>query len=267
MLSRIPKPTHDYKKKPKPEGKPGWHEARFVEAPGKVLMYCLECKRPMWLPPSKTRMYQRCGPECQKVGRARIRESRRRECSTCGKIFYPRRTQTRAGVGRFCSPKCNTAAREALQSEAVQKRAGERWRALKETGGITFHSGPDNIRWKGGPLAYRARYIASGQSAAALRLRRKNNPEQRKEYAHRRAHGRMSKLPAGTIKRIGEAQGWRCAICRRGIKRKYHADHIMPLARGGPHVPQNIQLLCVSCNCRKHDKDPIVYMQSLGRLL
>ena len=32
----------------------------------------------------------------------------------------------------------------------------------------------------------------------------------------------------------------------------YHVDHVMPLSRGGSNGPENIQLLCVSCNTSKH---------------
>jgi 5-methylcytosine-specific restriction endonuclease McrA len=31
-------------------------------------------------------------------------------------------------------------------------------------------------------------------------------------------------------------------------------DHIIPLARGGHHVPGNTQMICLSCNLSKHAK-------------
>jgi len=95
----------------------------------------------------------------------------------------------------------------------------------------------------------------------------KRNPEYRREATRRWKAKQTARLPRGTIKRIGEAQRWRCAICRRGVKHAYHVDHIKPLARGGAHEPRNIQLLCGGCNVRKSARDPIDYMQSLGRLL
>lgn len=30
------------------------------------------------------------------------------------------------------------------------------------------------------------------------------------------------------------------------------ADHVKPLAKGGPHILANIRPACVSCNSRKH---------------
>jgi len=46
-----------------------------------------------------------------------------------------------------------------------------------------------------------------------------------------------------------------CAICGSDISDgKYHADHIIPLCRGGSHWPSNRQLLCAPCNFRKGAK-------------
>ncbi|MGL5935922.1 MAG: HNH endonuclease, partial [Cetobacterium sp.] len=37
--------------------------------------------------------------------------------------------------------------------------------------------------------------------------------------------------------------------------------------RGGAHCDSNVQLLCPTCNLRKAAKDPVVFMQEMGRLL
>lgn len=44
----------------------------------------------------------------------------------------------------------------------------------------------------------------------------------------------------------------RCNGC--GKRRKLGVDHIIPLSRGGTNWPDNIQLLCHSCNGRKERK-------------
>lgn len=41
-----------------------------------------------------------------------------------------------------------------------------------------------------------------------------------------------------------------CAICPQTLD-DYHVDHIIPLSRGGKHLPSNIQLLCQPCNNHK----------------
>jgi 5-methylcytosine-specific restriction endonuclease McrA len=67
-------------------------------------------------------------------------------------------------------------------------------------------------------------------------------------------------------RRILKAQKGRCAICKSGLKKHYHVDHIHPLHRGGSNYPRNLQILCKGCNLRKSHKDPIDFSRELGLL-
>ena len=59
--------------------------------------------------------------------------------------------------------------------------------------------------------------------------------------------------------------GKKCAMCgEKGLR--LEADHIVPIARGGPHVISNIQFLCKPCNASKHSRDPVEWAQSRGLL-
>ena len=53
---------------------------------------------------------------------------------------------------------------------------------------------------------------------------------------------------------IRARHGMVCGICTLPITGKFHYDHITPLAKGGTHTTENIQLAHPSCNIRKGAK-------------
>ena len=62
-------------------------------------------------------------------------------------------------------------------------------------------------------------------------------------------------------------QNYKCnnPFCRVDLTtqpRNFHVDHVFPIAKGGAHSKDNIQLLCVSCNLRKSDSHWIEFLQS-----
>lgn len=87
----------------------------------------------------------------------------------------------------------------------------------------------------------------------------------RNKHAKRKSsEGKYSLLD---IKRIITSQKYKCVNCHKSVKQKYHIDHIKPLSKGGTNWPENIQILCPSCNIKKNAKDPIIWAQENGRLL
>lgn len=92
-----------------------------------------------------------------------------------------------------------------------------------------------------------------------------HNVHKRNYRARRRGNGGAHTVDQ--ILDLLEKQRNRCAACRKNIKSSYHADHIVPLARGGSNDIGNIQLLCVACNLSKGHSDPIEWAQKKGRLL
>ena len=101
---------------------------------------------------------------------------------------------------------------------------------------------------------------ASAERAAAWF---KARPEKRKEYQHRRrAKGRGSWTVAQWVKLKRQCNN-RCVSCRKSMTslkrlgRIIVPDHIVPLAKGGRNVIQNLQPLCHGkggCNNRKGTK-------------
>lgn len=254
--------------------RPGqWHDARFIPNPRKTRTECLSCGKSMWFPASKVGLYQRCGEACGHRARAIHRKKVRpeRPCETCGKMFSPRTTQIRAGIGKYCSRKCNAALAAARANpDLIPKRTATR-KASREAGKWAPRSGPDHPKWKGGDEVRRQaraqKNKEDGSQAAYTRAWRKANPDRVKEQTHRRRGRKLAALPYGTIPKIRKAQKDRCAICKTKLKGKGHVDHVTPLLRGGEHAPRNLQLLCATCNVRKSAKDPLDYMRERGKLL
>lgn len=167
----------------------------------------------------------------------------------------------------YCSHRCHYDHRPSpLLDAEVKQRAIEKRRASIAVNGTAHKSGAEHFAWKGG---HEARVERNRDSTRAyLQKRRRENPERFREYHRvRKAKTVGSSLPRGTVKGIGNAQRWKCIVCRKDIRNAYHVDHITPIALGGAHEKLNIQLLCPSCNVRKSAKDPIDFMQSRGFLL
>jgi 5-methylcytosine-specific restriction endonuclease McrA len=54
---------------------------------------------------------------------------------------------------------------------------------------------------------------------------------------------------------------------KKNIGKNIHLDHYVPLAKGGLNTIENIVISCSKCNMSKHSKDPIVFANSIGKLL
>lgn len=63
-------------------------------------------------------------------------------------------------------------------------------------------------------------------------------------------------------RQVYEADGWRCHICGKKVKRRSQVpdpmaptiDHVVPLAQGGTHEPANCRTAHFICNARKGDR-------------
>ena len=63
-------------------------------------------------------------------------------------------------------------------------------------------------------------------------------------------------------------QDSKCVYCKTDLivasKNNYHIDHIMPLKLGGSNFPDNLQLLCPTCNLSKGHKHPDIYEKQIN---
>lgn len=232
-----------------------------------IIKTCLNCHNDFKIPKCRDWREHCCSSACKAEYRKFILDKNKKErekiCQYCGSVFYPRQYQIDSGDGKFCSKTCSmkNMIKIAHEPEANKKRTLS---FLKTMNG-KFPRGESHPSWMGGlkeSLKRRSKLIYEN-----TKKYRKQNPEKVKEYTQCRRGRKLGRLPNGTIKSIFDLQKGHCAICKIKLDKTYHVDHIYPISKGGKHHPQNIQLLCPSCNIRKSAKDPIQYMQSRGFLL
>ena len=85
--------------------------------------------------------------------------------------------------------------------------------------------------------------------------RNRAHPELKRAVEHRRQA--MKAGNGGTYSTtewlaLCDSWGNRCLCC--GAAEHLTCDHVVPIARGGRNVIENLQLLCRPCNCRKGTK-------------
>lgn len=238
--------------------------------PQKISKMCLLCGAAFLIPPCRDWREHCCSSVCKRAHAAKTRAddlaARTRKCLVCSTEFVARRTQIDEGQGRFCSKACGLLHnRELLNSETVKQLRAAGLRRAIAAGSITYRHGQDNPCWKGGRAASDERQRP--KRAQYTRNYRKRNPHKVKEFSQRRLGRKTGRLPRGFVAKLFALQRKKCAGCRTSIVDGYHVDHITALSKGGKHVPENIQLLCATCNLRKAAKDPIEFMQSKGFLL
>lgn len=236
---------------------PKWVKTLFIEDPTKISKPCKGCGRLLWIVPSMILKRSYCTEECRVADwtarneaapalgwyAARFIEDPKRvrtACLECAKpMWLPR---SKLIEHSRCSMQCTAAYR------GIGKKA--RKRLCK---GCTRPFTPRQDQVSRGYGYYCSRRCAVFRGRVDFWVDRKKR--------------KMIRQPIAVVRSIGAAQRWKCAICRKSVKLRYHVDHIKPAARGGGNEAANLQLLCPRCNHQKGARDPIDYMQSLGRLL
>lgn len=110
----------------------------------------------------------------------------------------------------------------------------------------------------------------TGEPCINGHLAEQANPEKaRRNKANHKAlkRGAVGTHTQAEIEALVRKQKYRCANCGASIRNEYHADHKVPLARGGSNDIGNIEMLCPPCNLRKSAKDPMEWARENGRLV
>lgn len=85
------------------------------------------------------------------------------------------------------------------------------------------------------------------------------HPEKMRELVARRRATQLGADGSHTNKDVAmllAAQSGLCAACHADVSTGFHVDHVIPLSKGGSDGPENLQILCPSCNRSKASKLP-----------
>lgn len=188
---------------------------------------CPRCKRDRPLdafPPCSRGVRGHWCRECHRV--AKCGPTVDRSCDFCGAVLQV--TERRAAESRvYCSRACKDKHRN------EQARAA---RLAMKAPRTCLHCGADV------PPSMRsdARFCSEVCNSAAHHLKRGNG---------RVGPGRRREIERAEII---ERDGGRCHVCGKQCRPdEIHLDHVVPLARGGTHHPDNLAVACVTCNLRR----------------
>jgi 5-methylcytosine-specific restriction endonuclease McrA len=101
-------------------------------------------------------------------------------------------------------------------------------------------------------------------NAESRRKSYRKHPETAKAYNHTRRANGGKKLSPDTINKLIEDSGNICFWCDCDIpKGELHIDHIYPVSKGGKNDIFNLVVSCRTCNLRKKDKDPELWLDEV----
>ena len=224
--------------------------------------YCLNCGKPIFTLTSKKNIRKFCSNECQQAHRHRER-FKFVICNYCGKTFEEKRDSPNLYCSHACTNKAQRARKlaeddtlkEYLDTEYKKELLKEYEQLIEQAKQIQYKIKHEKICAVCGS-AFTAKY--SNQVCCSEKC-----SKTRDNYLHDKRLSRNGKPDLSiTLTKLYMRDGGVCQICGRHINfdcdsnSDYYPsiDHIQPLAKGGLHSWDNVQLACRICNTIKRDK-------------
>lgn len=226
--------------------------------------YCENCGKPIytWSKRGKGIVKKYCSNECYKDARGR-RIFAYTICNYCGKTFK----ESRDRPNIYCSTKCSglaNASNNFMQEFEAFERQNEEHRNELYNSYKELLEKAQKIRYQ---LQHEKICVYCGQYFFAKSLSQKFCSEEcSKRYTNRNKDKRIYKngKPDNsiTLTKLYMRDGGVCQICGKKIdfdcepnSNHYPSiDHIKPIAKGGLHIWDNVQLACRICNSVKSDR-------------
>ncbi len=233
---------------------------------------CTKChtEKPLHAFQRRLNGYRHNCKECENARRREIRKEKNpsplplppdcKRCAKCQEIkpleeFHKDRRENREYVSRCksCTAKFGRRYPEKMRENHQTRMQGPNFRQKKREDGRRYYAANrEKIRER--EFAYN-QANRDTKREKSRQYYAENRLKQQGKYQRRVALQRGSIVEQIDYKRILERDGMFCYICEKGItpEQKIHFDHVIPLARGGPHSENNIKVAHQICNLRKHD--------------
>jgi len=179
-------------------------------------------------------------------------------CKVCGKVYYESHKEQRRIYDKQRQPQKTEYAR--------QYRQTEKNKAYRREYAVQYHQEHPEQKKR-----YYERH--SEEINVQRRQHRKDYPDLYagidRAHKHKRRAQKRASQGAYTPQQLQEQmhrQKSKCYYCKMKLGMIYHADHVVPLSRGGSNDISNIVIACPTCNMRKHARLPHEWPEG-GRLL
>lgn len=189
----------------------------------------------------------------------------RNECKACVKVWnreYSEKNKEKTRVQALSYREKNKS--KIRERDLAYKAANK---ARRQADSVIYRAlNRDRERARSAAWAAEHREIASARAKAwAI-----ENPSLAREHSRNRRARKLAAEGTHTAEDIAALfalQKGKCACCHVSLRKKYHVDHVQPLSKGGSNDKYNLQLLCPTCNIRKHAKLPHEFMRENGYLI
>lgn len=284
--AHVPKPC-PVRGKGVPKGRKYCSDACKYRANGTIHV-CQQCGREFHRANDPDRATKFCSQKCQWEAQKKREDC---TCQVCGKVFHPHNM----ALGLFCSRQCSSVAlrskscpvcgawvsadsgrtycsdacRETAEKERIAERKREALGYERE-----FDDALEWMAWLSDRRIEEAECEICGEAFMPGRAFAKYCPSCRKYLSNHHREQRLYRNGKPdlsiSLKGVYRRDKGYCRGCGRHLEfmEDFNSDdypsidHIMPLAKGGLHRWDNVQLMCRGCNRRKRDAIEPVHARS-----